>query len=181
MDRQPVLDGERLLLEPLAESDWDDLFAIASDRELWALHPVHDRWQEPVFRAFFDDAMVQRGALIGRLRDTGEVVSSSRFQGYAPDNGGQVEIGWTLLARKHWGSGLNREMKALMVGHALSFVDRVVFRVGEANWRSRRAVEKIGGRLTDEIERVTLDDGREVAHVVYEIRRADFESGPLSA
>ena len=43
MDRQPVLEGERLLLRPLSETDWPALYAVASDRELWARHPSHDR------------------------------------------------------------------------------------------------------------------------------------------
>ena len=34
MDRQPVLEGERLLLRPLGEDDWDALWAVASQREL---------------------------------------------------------------------------------------------------------------------------------------------------
>ncbi len=51
MDRQPVLEGERLLLRPLEPGDWDALFAVASDPQIWAGHPMHDRWQEPVFHA----------------------------------------------------------------------------------------------------------------------------------
>ena len=80
MDRQPVLEGERLLLRPLREGDWDALFAVASNRELWAGHPSHDRWQEPVFRAFFDDALAKGGALAVIDKVTGEVIGSSRFQ-----------------------------------------------------------------------------------------------------
>ena len=178
MDRQPVLMGERLELRPLLESDWDALFALSSDPQLWAMHPMHDRWQEPVFRAFFDDALAHQGALLAIDRTTGAAAGSSRFQEYSPENGGSVEIGWTFLGREHWGSGLNTEMKRLMLAHAFTFVDRAVFRVGDANWRSRRAVEKIGGRLTDEVERVSTDKG-EIVHLVYEIRREDFASGPL--
>ena len=63
MDRQPVLEGERLVLRPLRPDDWDALLAVASDRELWARHPFHDRWQEPVFREFFADALAKGGAL----------------------------------------------------------------------------------------------------------------------
>ena len=63
--------------------------------------------------------------------------------------------------------------------HALQFAERAVFRVGETNWRSRRAMEKIGGRLTGEIKRVPAPDGREIVHVVYEITRSDFARGPL--
>ena len=32
-----------------------------------------------------------------------------------------------------------------MLRHAFQFVDHVVFLIGPQNWRSRRAIEKIGG------------------------------------
>ena len=60
---------------------------------------------------------------------------------------GEVEIGWTFLARRLWGGRFNGAMKRLMLDHAFRFVDTVIFRIGETNLRSRRAVEKIGGRL----------------------------------
>ena len=180
MDRQPVLEGERLLLRPLRESDWDALYAVAADRELWAVHPSHDRWQEPVFREFFADALAKGGALAVLHKDTDEIIGSSRFQGYDPADGGMVEIGWTFLARRHWGTGLNAEMKRLMLEHAFRFVDRVLFRVGADNVISRKAMTKIGGRLTGE---TWVEDrvGRPIEHVMFEIDRESFAAGPLAA
>ncbi len=122
MDRAPVLTGERLVLRPLEASDWDALFAIASDRELWAIHPVPDRWQEPVFRAFFADALAEGGGLVAIDKATGRVVGSSRYK--LTDRPDEVEIGYTFLARDLWGSGLNAEMKRLMIAHNLRFVER---------------------------------------------------------
>ena len=180
MDRQPVLEGERLLLRPLREGDWDALYAVAADRELWAVHPSHDRWQEPVFREFFADALAKGGALAVLHKDTDEIIGSSRFQGYDPADGGMVEIGWTFLARRHWGTGLNAEMKRLMLEHAFRFVDRVLFRVGADNVISRKAMTKIGGRLTGE---TWVEDrvGRPIEHVLFEIDRESFAAGPLAA
>lgn len=178
MDRQPTLKGERLLLRPLCEADWEALYAVASDPQVWAAHPMHDRWQKPVFRAFFDDALANGGALAVIEAATGEIVGSSRFQNHDPADGGSVEIGWTFLARRLWGSGANAEMKRLMLNHALAVVERVVFRVGETNVISRRAMENIGGTLTDRID-MTEAPGGPVRHVVYEIDRATFASGPL--
>ena len=178
MDRQPVLDGERLRLRPLRESDWDGLWAVACDRELWARHPMHDRWQEPVFRAFFADSLEKGGALAVIEKATGEIVGSSRFQGYDPADGGSVEIGWTFLARRVWGTGANAEMKRLMLAHALRYVERATFRVGQDNVISRGAMANIGGRLTDRIDMTEGPNGP-VPHVVYEISRAEFAAGPL--
>ena len=179
MDRQPVLEGERLYLRPLTEADWLALWAVASDRELWANHPSHDRWQEPVFRAFFDDAMAQGGALAIVDKASGAVIGSSRFQDFERGGGGEVEIGWSFLARPYWGLGYNAEFKKLMLAHAFAAVDRVLFRVGADNVISRKAMANIGGRLTGEtfvVERA----GRPVDHVIFEITRASFAKGPLA-
>lgn len=179
MDRQPVLEGERLLLRPLQAEDWNTLFAVASDPQIWALHPAHDRWQEPVFRAFFEDALAKGGALAVIDRSTGQIIGSSRFQEHRETDGGSVEIGWTFLARSHWGGSYNAEMKRLMLAYALRWVERVDFRVGETNLISRRAMEKIGGRLSERTERVVMA-GEEVVHMIYEIDRASFAAGPLA-
>ena len=179
MDRQPTLQGERLLLRPLRADDWEAVFASASDPLVWEVHPANDRWQEPVFRAYFDDALAQGGALAVIERASGTVIGSSRFQNYDANDGGSVEIGWTFFARSHWGGGYNAEMKRLMLAHALTSVERVVFRVGETNWRSRRAMEKIGGRLTDRIDVTQLPAGP-ARHVIFEIDRESFAHGPLS-
>ena len=179
MDRQPVLDGERLYLRPLARADWDALYAVASDRELWAVHPSHNRWQEPVFREFFAEALAKGGALAIVDKSTGAVIGSSRFQGHDPAAGGEVEIGWSFLARSYWGKGYNAELKRLMLAHAFRFVERVVFRVGADNVISRKAMAKIGGRLTGTTyfeERA----GRRVEHVVFEITRESYAEGPLA-
>lgn len=178
MDRQPTLAGERLLLRPLRAEDWEALWAVASDREIWALHPAHDRWQEPVFRAFFEDALAKGGALLVIDKANGRAIGSSRFQAFDPADGGSVEIGWTFLARDHWGSGANAEMKRLMLAHAFRFVERVVFRVGAANVISRKALENIGAVLTDRRE-TRLMAGEPVEHVAYEVTRKAFATGPL--
>ena len=178
LDRQPTLEGPGLLLRPLHADDWDGLFAVASDPLIWEQHPAHDRWQEPVFRAFFDDALAQGGALAVIDKTSGQIIGSSRYQGLESANGGSVEIGWTFLTRSHWGSGANREMKRLMIGHALASIAECRFAVGEENWRSRKAMEKIGGRLTNR-EDIREMAGGLIRHVHYVITRADFASGPL--
>jgi len=177
MDLQPTLAGERLLLRPLRYDDWDALFAVAGDPEIWALHPAHDRHEEPVFRAFFAEAMASGGALVAIDKATGAIIGGSRYA-FERVEPGEVEIGWTFLARDYWGGSYNREVKRLMLGHAFGFVRRVIFLVGEANLRSRRAMEKIGGRLTERRHEAVVA-GRETIHVIYAIDRADYPRLPL--
>jgi RimJ/RimL family protein N-acetyltransferase len=179
MNRQPVLEGDRLLLRPLVPEDWDALFGVASDRRIWEIHPAHDRWQEPVFRSFFADALANRGAVAVIDKAAGQIIGSSRWQGYDPAEGGSVEIGWTFLAPSHWGGNYNRELKRLMLAHAFQYVGRVVFHIGETNLRSRKAMEKIGGRLTD-VQEIKHLGGRDVVHAIYEITAKSFAEGPLA-
>ncbi|VVT06888.1 GNAT family N-acetyltransferase [Erythrobacter sp. EC-HK427] len=182
MDRQPHLEGDLVALRPLQPDDWDALFAIASQREIWAMHPAHNRWQEPVFRAFFADALAQGGALAVIARASGALIGSSRFQGYDPAAGGSLEIGWTFLGQAYWGRGYNREMKRLMLAHAFTSVERVDFHVGEGNWRSRRALANIGAWLDESrTEDVDVPGIGTVRHLFYVIDRAGFAGGPLAA
>jgi len=143
---QPHLAGDLLVLRPLRGDDFDSLFAVASDPLVWEQHPCNDRWKLDVFEKFFRDAMDSGGALIVFDRKDGIVIGSSRYYGY-DEAKSEVEIGWTFLARSYWGGVYNGEMKRLMLEHAFRFVDSVVFWIGVDNFRSRRAIEKIGGVL----------------------------------
>jgi N-acetyltransferase len=141
---QPTLKGELLQLRPLRPEDFDDLFAVASDPLIWEQHPVKERYREEVFQEFFRDALESGGSLIAIDSKDGQVIGSSRFHGY-DEAKSEIEIGWTFLARSHWGGIYNREMKQLMLQHAFQFVNRVIFLIGVRNLRSQRAMEKIGG------------------------------------
>lgn len=143
-DYQPVLMGELVQLRPLRPEDYHDLYAIAADPLIWEQHPQKNRHEEVVFREFFREAVASGGALVAIDTATQQVIGSSRFHGHNGEKR-EVEIGWTFLARTHWGGEYNREMKRLMLRHAFRFVDRVAFIIGPQNLRSQRAVEKIGG------------------------------------
>src|ERR1700736_2600422 len=141
-DLQPILKGELLRLRPLRLEDFQDLYAVASDPLIWEQHPVSDRYQEEPFKVFFRAALESGGALIAIDRSSGRVIGSSRFHGYDEEKS-EIEIGWTFLARSHWGGIYNAEMKQLMLRHAFRAVNRVIFLVGRQNMRSQRAIEKI--------------------------------------
>jgi N-acetyltransferase len=169
LNLQPILLGETVLIRPLIGDDWDALFAAASDPLIWEGHPVHNRWQEPVFRSFFDGGMATKSAFAFVDRKSGAIIGTSRYGGYNPDKR-EIEIGWTFLARSHWGGATNAEVKRLMLDHAFTFVDCATFEVGETNWRSQGAMRKIGGKLRDGLVARTLG-GITYEHVVFEIRK----------
>ena len=158
-DLQPCLVGDLLELRPLRAEDYRDLYAVAADPLIWEQHPCKDRHQEEVFKVFFRDALNSGGALLAIDRKDGCAIGSSRFHGY-DEKKSEVEIGWTFLARSHWGGIYNWEMKQLMLQHAFRFVNNVIFLVGPQNLRSQRALEKIGavraGSRLDKDDRLSL-------------------------
>ena len=167
-DLQPSLGGELLQLRPLRPEDFADLYAVASDPLIWEQHPIKDRYQERVFTGFFRESLESGGALIVVAADSGKVIGSSRFHGFDAIKN-EIEIGWSFLARSHWGGAYNREMKRLMLQHAFKSVSSVIFVVGPYNLRSQKAMEKIGGVRVGSrpdangqislVYRITADDG----------------------
>jgi RimJ/RimL family protein N-acetyltransferase len=142
-DLQPNLKGRLVELRPLRPEDWHALFTVASDPLIWEQHPERDRYEKDVFQVFFREALESGGAFVVIDRSSQQIIGSTRFYGYDPEKS-EIEIGWTFLARRYWGGRHNREMKELLLTHAFKFVENVVFFVGEKNFRSQKAMEKIG-------------------------------------
>ena len=163
---QPHLTGDLLELRPIRPDDWQELFAAASDPLIWELHPASDRYQEEVFRGYFEGALASGGGLVIIDPQTGKIIGSSCYAKHADG----LEIGWTFLTRPYWGGTYNKELKRLMTDHAFTFTDLVIFTAGETNWRSRRALEKIGAVLTDRSE-LRQSRGQDFVHLIYELRR----------
>ena len=168
-DLQPHLIGDLLEMRPLRPEDWGELFAVAADPLIWEVHPARERYKEEYFRDYFREALGSGGALVAVDRKTQRIIGASRYFWYGPDQS-ELVIGWTFLSRSYWGGVYNREMKRLMLDYAFRFVDCVIFLVGTANFRSQRAMIKIGGILTERRVQRSLH-GNCSEFVIFEIRR----------
>ena len=164
-----LLQGEKILLIPLHELHFESLFAAASDPLIWEQHPNPNRYQLTDFTTFFEGAMQSKGAFLILKNDTDEVVGSSRFYDYNPDTK-SVLIGYTFITRKFWGGGVNTELKKLMIEYAFKHVDKVLFYVGGSNWRSQKAMERLGGVKIGEELIEYFGEGLKM-NVVYEIQK----------
>ena len=173
-DFQPTLIGPTITIRPIAASDWPELFAAASDPKIWEGHPVRDRYTEGEFRKFFDTAVDGKMAFVFLDRPSGKLIGSSRYQFYEPDFS-EIEIGWTFIVRSHWGGATNREVKRLMLDHAFTFVDTVVFWVGDTNFRSQSAMIKIGGvKRAGLFTRALTGDQQQI---IFEITKRAYQNG----
>ena len=145
LDLQPTLTGTHITLRPLAAQDFHEIFTAASDPLVWAQHPDPSRGTREGFAPFFDGALKSKGCLVAIDAARRSTIGWSRYSNYAP--GERITIGYTFLARSHWGGAANAEMKRLMLRHAFTDVQEVLFTVAERNLRSRRAVGKLGAEL----------------------------------
>jgi N-acetyltransferase len=173
-DFQPTLIGPTVIVRPVTSGDWTELFAAGADPEIWKVHPRSDRYTEPAFREYFDGAVASGTGFVFVDRSTNRLIGSSRYYGYDAGRS-EVEIGWTFIARSHWGGTTNREVKRLMLDHAFTFVDTVIFWVGEQNGRSQGAMTKIGCVKRDGL--FTREATGATPHFIFEIGKGRYQQG----
>ena len=148
---QPTLENENVILHPLQDKDFDDLYAVASDPKIWEQHPNKDRCKIEVFKVFFDGAMQSKGAFKIVNKASGHVMGSTRFYDHNQEEN-SISIGYTFYGREYWGKGFNHSVKSLMLDYIFQFVSKVHFHIGADNIRSQIAIGRLGTTKIDEQE-----------------------------
>jgi RimJ/RimL family protein N-acetyltransferase len=152
----PVLEGERVRLEPLDHRHAADLAKAAEeDRTSYLFTSVP---AAAGVNDYIDTLLTEAEA--GRLVPYAQVATASgRAVGataywdprYWPDGGtlSAVEVGFTWLAGSAQGTGLNTEAKFLLFDNAFEqwHVARVDLKTDARNSRSRAAIERAGAQL----------------------------------
>jgi len=135
------LTGPSVRLEPLQPAHRDALRAACdADPDIWDIYPYSLLGAH--FDAWWDKVSGNRLVLVA-IHD-GRVVGMSSF--YDTDDAkNSTAIGGTYFTPAVRGTGVNREVKRLMLAAAFGAdARRVEFHIDAINGRSRRAVEKIG-------------------------------------
>jgi RimJ/RimL family protein N-acetyltransferase len=172
---QVVLTGDTLELLPLQAGHASRLLRAAEDGELWNMKvtviPGPSTVEQYIATALAgrDAGSVMPFAIV--RRDTGQMVGSTRFWKIDRKNR-KLEIGHTWLSESVQRSGLNTEMKYLLLRYAFEVMDcvRVQFTTDELNEKSRAAILRIGARQEGIVrhERI-MPDGRKRNSVRFSI------------
>ena len=153
---------------------FERLFAVASDPRIWEQHPDRERYRKERFQLYFESALESKGAFLVFDAKTNELIGSTRFYEYSPENS-RIAIGFTFLSCSCWGGLHNRAMKQLMLDYAFQHVSTVIFHIGAENIRSQKAILKLGAVKIDE---VGFDlNGTKSVHFEYEIRKENWIKG----
>ena len=170
--RPATLHDHLTKLIPLEESDFERLYAVASDPLIWEQHPSKDRYKREVFKTYFDGAVESQSAFLIFEKATGELMGSTRFYDFKPD-GPSVAIGYTFLTCKYWGGKYNHAVKKLLLDHAFQFVNTVFFHIGADNIRSQKAILNIGAAKVNEVDFDYY--GGKLLHYEYAINKQDWK------
>ena len=163
-----VLENDIIKLIPMQESHFEELHKAASDPLIWEQYPIKDRYKLENFKPFFNGAINSKGAFLILDKATNEVMGTSRFYDYNAEKS-SVAIGFTFITRKFWGGPYNKALKKLMIDYAFESLNSVIFHVAETNFRSQKAVLKLGA---EKINEVTFNmNGADILHYEYELKK----------
>ncbi|WP_310557191.1 GNAT family N-acetyltransferase [Flavobacterium sp.] len=169
---QPTLQNEIVKIRPLQLADFESLYAVASDPEIWEQHPNKERYKKDVFEIFFKGAIESKGAFIIYDATSNKIIGSTRFYDFNAENS-EVLIGYTFLAKAYWGSVFNQATKKLLMEYAFQYVDAILFHIGANNIRSQKAIAKLGAIKIDEIL-VAYYGEPEKLNFIYQIKKESW-------
>lgn len=142
-----VLEGEVVRLEPMAPGHAQGLYNRGRSAADWAYMPRACFVDQADVRHWIDDALTQPNQVPFVIIENNKnrVVGSTRFLNIREEHR-CLEIGWTWLGQEWLRSGVNTEVKYLLLRHAFERLGcvRVEFKTDERNLRSQQALERIG-------------------------------------
>lgn len=144
-----ILDGNAVCLIPLEISHTEALYEALKSPEVWEytwrkVESLEDI-KEIVSAAISSKKKELHLPFLIKDKITGKVIGSTRI-GDIDHINKNVEIGWTWIAPEYWGTKVNTECKFLLLQYCFEEmkVNRVQFSVSGQNFRSQKAVERIG-------------------------------------
>ena len=145
----PVLDSQRVRLEPLTQAHLSALEDVAFDERIWRYMMTRVRTRDDL-RGWIEAALRARETgnvlpWVTVLKSEGRVVGSTRFLDLDLMNK-TVEIGHTWIAPRYQGAGVNPEAKLLQLRYAFEELglNRVALKTHHENLQSQAAMRKLG-------------------------------------
>ena len=157
----PILENERVKLTLLDLNNYHYLKAISQEKDLICYSPSNistaDKLSEYVKVAVNGYKNKTTLPFIVYDKEKQAYAGTTRF-GLMNWNNKVLHIGWTWIGRNFQSTGLNANMKFLMLRYAFEILnfEKVEFRIDERNLKSRKAVEKLGATLEGILRKDTI-------------------------
>ena len=176
-----VLENDRVLMHPLTVMDYENLKAVAaSDKSLLKYSPFPIETSEKlaiyIENAFVLRAKQERYTFSIFDKKANQYAGSTSF--YAVSNNDErIAIGATWIGKPFQRTGLNRNMKFLMMQYAFETLnfERVELHTDARNQQSREAIKGIGGIEEGILRHFTvMSDGFRRDTVCFGILKAEW-------
>ena len=147
-----VLKGELVELIPLEEIHFAELQDLAKEKSIWEFYPYDcenpTRFRELLYMALKERDKGNQFPFVIFHKNENRIIGSTRLIEIEPQNR-KLEIGWTWLHLEYWATAINLECKLLLLTFCFENLNviRVQLKTNENNIRSRKAIEKIGGKF----------------------------------
>ena len=182
-EEEIILENDILILRPLKLADIDNLLKVATDDIKLLQFSPKQAYTKDLLVAYIETAISLR-TLHSRYsfsiynKAAACYVGSTSFMNISnPDD--RLEIGATWIDKKLHGTGFNRKCKHLMLHYAFDIMNahRVEFKTDERNLQSRKAIEKIGGKLEGIFrEHTVMSDGFRRNTFCYSIIKSEWDT-----
>lgn len=177
------LRGPSLTLRIPRADDSAALYALGRDPEVtrwFSWGPYRDEAQASAWLASLpaQRAALDRLEMVLEHPEAGAIGATGFSEPSARDR--RAVIG-TWIGKPYWGTGANREGKALMahLGFEVLGLERIAAYANVDHIRSQRALERLGFLHEGTLRAFHRHDGRPKDVVVMALLRANYESGPL--
>ncbi|WP_291404009.1 GNAT family protein [Daejeonella sp.] len=181
-DLNIVLESDRVLLRPLQFEDEEALQFIADDDSLW-IYGLQDLSKPGELNKYIRKAIEDRDNETTAVwviidKKTNKMAGCTRLAEISwKDERGQ--IGWTWLGRDFQGSGLNKEMKFLILSYGFDVLNlnRIELKADERNLQSRKALLSIGANQEGILrQHMKIHDGYIRNTVFYSILNSEWDT-----
>ncbi|NRB59116.1 MAG: GNAT family N-acetyltransferase [Winogradskyella sp.] len=180
MPTTPTLENTRVRLSPLTLDNYHNLNTIANEKDLIYYSPSNISTPEAL-KDYVEIAIRgnEERTIIPFLvfdKASQRYAGSTRFGSINWKNK-VLHIGWTWIGQEFQGTGLNKNMKFLMLKYAFETLEfeKVEFRIDERNKKSRKAVEKLGATLEGILRKdVLMKDGFRRSTCCYGILKEEW-------
>jgi RimJ/RimL family protein N-acetyltransferase len=177
--RRIVLENDHILLRPLQAEDLPALLPLTQEPSLWTYF-THDlstlAGLETWAAGHFSGDRLQ---FVVTDKRSGKVLGSTGFGNYIPRDQ-RIEIGWTWLGKAFQGTGINAQMKSLMLNYAFDALGmlRVEFKTDVLNLPARQALLRLGATEEGILRSHTLmTQGRRRDTIYYSFLRGEWPAG----
>lgn len=169
-----VLENEHVCLRPLETRDIEPLIEAGQEEIIWTYMPARatdkEQYREELHKSLQAKQNGEQFPFVVIDKRNNRLIGSTRFLRLSQEHL-NLEIGWTWYLPAYWSKGFNETCKLLLLKYCFEElkVIRVQITANVKNNRSRKAIERIGGKYEGILRNSAIRFGEKRSAAYYSI------------